>query len=133
MYFVSGMPTKIDSWGRYGSPYSPHHIWSEEPEGGRARDGFDDSNIIYIRDPNSTFDNIFSNQCHIINMFNLWNTFFSIRKIHFIWTNFILLIICIPDYNGNSLDISNKRMTIMPSLILFLFYIYTILSCFVPF
>uniref|UniRef100_A0A8W8NHU0 SEA domain-containing protein n=1 Tax=Magallana gigas TaxID=29159 RepID=A0A8W8NHU0_MAGGI len=33
MYFVSGMPTKIDSWGRYWSPYSPHHIWSEEPEG----------------------------------------------------------------------------------------------------
>lgn len=69
MYFVSGMPTKIDSWGRYGSPYSPHHIWSEEPEGGRARDGFDDFNI--TREPNSTFDNIFSNQCHIVNMFNL--------------------------------------------------------------
>lgn len=40
MYFTSGMPTKIDSWGRYGSPYSPHH-WSGH-DGKRGRDGFDD-------------------------------------------------------------------------------------------
>lgn len=82
MYFVSGMPTKIDSWGRYGSPYSPHHIWSEEPEGGRARDGFDDFNI--TREPNSTFDNIFfqpmSNRKHVQPLKYL----FSIRKIQFI-------------------------------------------------
>lgn len=82
MYFVSGMPTKIDSWGRYGSPYSPHHIWSEEPEGGRARDGFDDFNI--TREPNSTFDNIFfqpmSHRKHVQPLKYL----FSIRKIQFI-------------------------------------------------
>lgn len=40
MYFSSGMPTKIDSWGRYGSPYSPHN-WSGH-DGKRGRDGFDD-------------------------------------------------------------------------------------------
>lgn len=76
MYFVSGMPTKIDSWGRYGSPYSPHHIWSEEPEGGRARDGFDDFNI--TREPNSTFDNIFSNQCHIVNSLSRQTLFYQL-------------------------------------------------------
>lgn len=78
MYFASGMPTKIDSWGRYGSPYSPPRTWSPEPVSGRARDGFDD---LYIaRERNSTFDNIFSNKCHIINMFNLLNTFFRSGK-----------------------------------------------------
>lgn len=89
MYFTSGMPTKIDSWGRYGSPYSPPRTWSPEPVSGRARDRFDD---LYIaRERNSTFDNIFSNKCHIINMFNLLNTFLDqentvyLDKLYFIY------------------------------------------------
>uniref|UniRef100_K1QCS2 SEA domain-containing protein n=1 Tax=Magallana gigas TaxID=29159 RepID=K1QCS2_MAGGI len=48
MYFTSGMPTKIDSWGRYGSPYSPHN-WSGH-DGKRGRDGFDDYREPYIYD-----------------------------------------------------------------------------------
>lgn len=52
MYFVSGMPTRIDRWGRCGPPLFPHHIWPEEPEGGRARNGFDDFN--FTREPNSS-------------------------------------------------------------------------------
>lgn len=53
MFFVSGMPTRIGSWGRYGSPFSPQH-WSEELEDGRERDGFDDVNI--TREPYSAYD-----------------------------------------------------------------------------
>lgn len=53
MFFVSGMPTRIGSWGRYGSPFSPQH-WSEELENGRERDGFNEINI--RREPYSAYD-----------------------------------------------------------------------------
>lgn len=46
MYFSSGISTKIDSWGRHGTPYSPHH-WegtSSIQTGRRGKDGFDDFN-----------------------------------------------------------------------------------------
>lgn len=42
MYFSSGIPTKIDSWGRHGYPYSPHHWVGTGVK--RGRDGFDDVN-----------------------------------------------------------------------------------------
>ncbi|XP_061188930.1 uncharacterized protein LOC133197100 [Saccostrea echinata] len=38
-YFSSGIPTKIDSWGRQRSPYSPHHGYQTAF---REKDGFDD-------------------------------------------------------------------------------------------
>lgn len=53
MFFVSGMSTRIGSWGRYGSPFFPQH-WPEELQNGRERDGFDE---IYNRiEPNSAYD-----------------------------------------------------------------------------
>lgn len=42
MYFVPGLPRRIESWGRYWEPYPPHHGAGRE---GKRRERFDDAEV----------------------------------------------------------------------------------------
>lgn len=53
MYFVQGLPRRIESWGRYWEPYPPRH--GAGREGKSRRERFDDAEV-YDRDSRDSMD-----------------------------------------------------------------------------